>query len=42
MAGQGLGRLGRHVRPTEIRDEGMPHGMEVGVEVLGVLVAEEV
>lgn len=42
MPRQGLGRLGRHIRPAEVRDEGVPHGVEVGVEALGVLVAEEV
>ncbi len=42
MPCQGLGRLGRHVRTAEIRDKGVPHGVEVGVEALGVLVAEEV
>ncbi len=29
---QSLGCLGRHVRTAEIRDKGMPHGVEVGVE----------
>ncbi len=37
---QGLGRLGRHIRTAEVRDEGVPHGVKVGVEALGVLVAE--
>ncbi len=39
---QGLSRLGRHVRPTEVRDESVPHGVEIGVEAFGGLVAEEV
>ncbi len=42
MASQGMGRLGRHVCTAEIRDECVPHCVEVGVEALGVLVAEEV
>ncbi len=29
MASQGLGRLRRHVRTAEVRDEGVPHGVEV-------------
>ncbi len=42
MTGQGLGRLGRHVRPAEVGDEGVPHGVEVGVEAIGVLVSQEI
>ncbi len=41
MPRQSLGRLGRNIRSTEIRDEGVPHCVEVGKEALGVLVAEE-
>ncbi len=42
MTGQCLGRFGRHIRPAEICDEGLAHGVEIGVEALGVLVSEEV
>jgi len=39
MPRQGLGRLGRHIRPAEVR---VPHGVEIGIEALGVLVSEEI
>ena len=42
MPCQSLGRLGRHVRPAEISDEGVQHGVEVGVEAFGGLVSQEV
>ena len=42
MTNQGLRRLGSKIRPAEIRDECVPHGVAVGVEALGVLVSEEI
>ncbi len=34
--------LGRNVRTAEVRDESVPHGMEIGVETFGVLISQEV
>ncbi len=42
VASQSLGRLGRNIFPAEIRDESMPHRMEIDVKALGVLVSQEI
>ncbi len=42
MASQGLGRLGRNIRPAEVGDEGVPYGVEISVEAFGVLVSQEI